>query len=123
MPRNSATQLQLFIMNKDEFVLLQEQYQQSGKSLKEFLKDAGICYSKYNYWSKKCKSDDTLHELAPITFTESKEQSSSVSSFTGDLPSSATLLFPNGLRAHFGTGTEGMLMEVLKQSLVSHVLP
>ena len=110
-------------MNKEAFVLLQQQYQQSGKSLKDFLKDAGICYSKYNYWNKKCKSDDTPHELAPITFTESKEQSSSVSSFTGDLPSGATLLFPNGLRAHFGIGTENMLMEVLKQSLVGHVLP
>ena len=110
-------------MNKEEFVLLQQQYQQSGKSLKEFLKDAGICYSKYNYWNKKCKSDDTPHELAPIIFTESKEQSPSVSSFTCELPSGATLLFPNGLRAHFGTGTEGMLMEVLKQSLVGHVLP
>ena len=40
-------------MNKEEFVLLQQQYQQSGKSLKAFLKDAGICYSKYNYWNKK----------------------------------------------------------------------
>ena len=55
-------------MNKEEFVLLQQQYQQSGKSLKEFLKDAGICYSKYNYWNKKCKSDDAPHELVPIMF-------------------------------------------------------
>lgn len=110
-------------MNKEEFVLLQQQYRESGKSLKEFLKDAGICYSKYNYWNKKCKSDDVRHELAPITFTEAREQALSTPSFTGELPSGATLLFPNGLRAHFGTGTEEMLMEVLKQSLVSHVLP
>lgn len=110
-------------MNKEEFVLLQQQYQQSGKSLKEFLKDAGICYSKYNYWNKKCKSDDTPHELAPIMFTESKEHLPSFPSFTGELPSGATLLFPNGLKAHFGTGTEAMLMDVLKQSLVGHVLP
>ena len=40
-------------MNEEEFVLLQQQYQQSGKSLKEFLKDAGFCYSKYSYWNKK----------------------------------------------------------------------
>ena len=110
-------------MNKEEFVLLQQQYQQSGKSLKEFLKDAGICYSKYNYWNKKCKSDNVPHELTPIIFTESKEDHSSVSSFTGELPSGATLLSPNGLKAHFRTGTEVMLMEVLKQSLVGHVLP
>ena len=56
-------------MNKEEFVLLQQQYQQSGKSLKDFLKDTGICYFKYNYWNKKCKSDDAPHELAPITLT------------------------------------------------------
>lgn len=110
-------------MNKEEFVLLQQQYQQSGKSLKEFLKDAGICYSKYNYWNKKCKPDDAPHELAPIMFTESKGHLPPVPSFTGDLPSGATLLFPNGLKAHFGTGTEGLLMEVLTQSLVDHVLP
>ena len=56
-------------MNKEEFVLLQQQYLQSGKSLKDFLKDTGICYSKYNYWNKKCKSDDAPHELAPIMLT------------------------------------------------------
>lgn len=110
-------------MNKEEFVLLQQQYQQSGKSLKEFLKDAGICYSKYNYWNKKCKSDDAPHELAPIMFTESKEHFPPVPSFTGELPSGATLLFPNGLKVHFGIGTEAMLMDVLKQSLAGHVLP
>lgn len=110
-------------MNKEEFVLLQQQYQQSGKSLKEFLKDAGICYSKYNYWNKKCKSDDAPHELAPIMFTESKEHFPPVPSFTGELPSGTTLLFPNGLKVHFGIGTEAMLMDVLKQSLAGHVLP
>ncbi len=34
-----------------------------------------------------------------------------------------TLAFPNGLRAHFGRGGEKVLMEVLTQSLCSHVLP
>ena len=37
------------IGSEEEFVLLQQQYRQSGKSLKEFLKGAGVCYSKYNY--------------------------------------------------------------------------
>lgn len=110
-------------MTKEEFVLLQHQYQQSGKSLKEFLRDADICYSTYNYWNKKCKSEAAPHELAPIVFTEPKECTSMTPSFTGDIPSGATLLFPNGLRAHFGTGTEGMLMEVLMKSISGHVLP
>jgi hypothetical protein len=40
-------------MTKDEFVSLQLLHQQSGKSLKRFLKEAGICYSRYHYWDKK----------------------------------------------------------------------
>jgi len=32
-------------------------------------------------------------------------------------------LFPNGLRAHFGSGTEDVLRDLLDKSLVSHVLP
>ena len=110
-------------MTKEEFVLLQQQHQECGKSLKEFLTDAGICYSKYNYWNRKCKSEPAPRELAPIVFTETKETTPVAPSFTGDLPSGATLLFPNGLKAHFGTGTEGMLMEVLMKSISSHVLP
>ena len=37
-------------MNKEEIVALQLQHQQSGKSMKGFLNDIGICYSKYSYW-------------------------------------------------------------------------
>ena len=57
--------------------------------------------------------------MPPISFTV--RQSSP--EFTGVVPSGATLLFPNGLRAHFGSGTEDMLMELLDKSLGSHVLP
>ena len=42
-------------MTKDEFTSLQLQYHQSGKSLKQFLSDTGICYSNYHYWDKKYK--------------------------------------------------------------------
>ena len=34
------------IMTKEEFVALQLQHQQSGKSLKKFLQEVGVCYSK-----------------------------------------------------------------------------
>ena len=37
-------------MTKGEFTSLQLQYHQSGKSLKQFLSDTGICYSNYHYW-------------------------------------------------------------------------
>ena len=55
-------------MTKGEFTSLQLQYHQSGKSLKQFLSDTGICYSNYHYWDKKNKTFDTPKELAPILF-------------------------------------------------------
>lgn len=111
-------------MTKEEFATLQQLHQESGKSLKDFLKEQSIVYSTYNYWRKKFLSEDQPHELAPITFTEPEGYNSTTAqSFTGDLPSGATLLFPNGLRAHFGSGTENILMEVLQKSLTGHVLP
>ena len=106
-------------MTKDEFVSLQLQHQQSGKSLKRFLKEAGICYSRYHYWDKKYKLDEVPQELAPIMFMEARVKEPA----SANMPSGSTLLFPNGLRAHFGTGTEGILMEILKKSLSGHVLP
>ena len=99
-------------MTKDEFVSLQLQHQQSGKILKRFLKEAGICYSRYHYWDKKYKSDEVPQELAPIMFMEARVKDPASATFANDMPSGTTLLFPNGLRAHFGTGTEGILMEI-----------
>ena len=101
-------------MTKDEFVLLQLQYHQSGKGLKAFLKDSGICYSNYHYWDKKYKSADTPQELAPIMFMDTRlnEPVSSVSS--NDVPSGTTLLFPNGLRAHFGREQKIYLWKFLR---------
>ena len=108
-------------MTQEEFLQLQSDHQHSGLSLKSYLHQAGICYSTYNYWRKKfCGKEEASCDLAPISFRSSE---SSSSSFTADVPSGATLLFPNGLRAHFGSGTERMLMELLNKSLSSHVLP
>ena len=110
-------------MTKEEFAELQLRHQESGKTLNEYLKETGIGYSTYNYWRKKFLSDEEPHELAPISFRASAYQTVDTLPFSKDLPTGATLLFPNGLRAHFGTGTESMLMELLEKSLVSHVLP
>ena len=110
-------------MTKEEFAALQLSHRESGKTLNEFLKDLGVGYSTDNYWRKKFLTEEGAHELAPISFRESSHHQSSSAVFSRDLPSGATLLFPNGLRAHFGTGTESMLMELLEKSLVSHVLP
>ena len=108
-------------MTKEEFLQLQSDHQQSGLSLKSYLLQIGTGYSTYNYWRKKyCSVEDNSHDLAPISFRQSPPP---FGSFTADVPSGATLLFPNGLRAHFGSGTEDVLRELLTKSLVSHVLP
>ena len=106
-------------MTKEEFEVLQSALQQSGMSVKDYLHDVGVNYSTYNYWRKKMiEKESPKPELAPISFTQSADPV-----FTGAVPSGATLLFPNGLRAHFGSGTEGVLMELLNKSLSTHVLP
>ena len=106
-------------MTKEEFEVLQLDMQQSGKSVKDYLQEAGVNYSTYNYWRKKLLAkDNPKPQLAPISFTQHAD-----SVFSGPIPTGATLLFPNGLRAHFGSGTEDVLRELLDKSLVSHVLP
>ena len=110
-------------MTKEEFAELQFRHQESGKTLKEYLKELGVGYSTYNYWRKKFVCEEEPHELAPISFRSGAGQPTETLSFPKNLPAGATLLFPNGLRAHFGTGTESMLMELLEKSLVSRVLP
>lgn len=110
-------------MTKEEFATLHQLYQESGVTLKEYLKKIGVGYSTYNYWRKKFLTEEEPQKMAPISFRDSMHQPTSNSMFSGDIPSGATLLFPNGLRAHFGSGTETMLMDLLEKSLVSHVLP
>ncbi len=108
-------------MTKEEFLQLQSDYQASGLSLKLYLKQIGTGYSTYNYWRKKyCSPEEPMRDLAPISFCQGGPSSNT---FTGDVPGGATLLFPNGLRAHFGAGSEDVLRELLDKSLVSHVLP
>jgi putative transposase len=109
-------------MTKEEFLQLQSDHRQSGLSLKSYLHQIGTGYSTYNYWRKKyCPSEDECRYLSPISIRHSA--ASLCSPFSGEVPGGATLLFPNGLRAHFGRGTEEMLRELLNQILACHVLP
>ena len=110
-------------MTKEKFAELQLRHQNSGKTLKEYLREIGIGYSTYNYWRKKYLAAEEPHGLAPISFRKPEQPSTDTLPYSKDLPCGAMLLFPNGLRAHFGTGTESMLMELLEKSLSSHVLP
>ena len=102
-------------MNKEEFEELALQVQQSGLPLKSYLQQIGVSYSTYNYWRKKCFADrnNVKQELAPISFKQS------VTKFSPEepVPHGVALLFPDGLRAYFGNGSEEILMELLTQSL------
>jgi hypothetical protein len=56
-------------MTKEEFEVLQLDLQQCGKSVKDYLQEAGVNYSTYNYWRKKLLvKDDSKPGLVPISF-------------------------------------------------------
>lgn len=60
--------------------------------------------------------------IAPISIHKSSGQMSEADSMSGvELPG-VTPVFPNGVRVHFGCGSEGVPMEVLLQSMTGHVL-
>ena len=106
-------------MTKEEFEVLQLDMQQSGKSLMSYLKVAGVKYSTYTYWRRKLEHGRKPEPpIAPISLTQSSDPV-----FTGTVPAGATVLFPNGLRAHFGSGTEDVLRDLFDKSLMNHVLP
>ncbi|OUN79283.1 hypothetical protein [Bacteroides sp. An51A] len=102
-------------MNRTGFEELEMQVQQSGLSLKSYLRQIGVSYSTYHYWRKKCSvgKNSVKQELAPICF----KQAATESSLEEQIPHGVALLFPNGLRAHFGNGSEEILMELLTKSL------
>ena len=105
-------------MTKEEFKVLQLDLQQSGKSIKEYLHDAGVNYSTYNYWRKKMiEKDSSKPELAPISFTQPSD-----SVFTGAVPSGATLQFPNDACCADVDG-DGLLEILLKYNYQSEIAP
>ena len=94
----------------------------SRGTLKSVLKAEGVAYSTYNYWLRKTRAEREPHPIAPITI---REPGSGVpqNMLAGVGLPGVTLAFPNGLRAHFGRGSERVLMEVLNRSLdPGHVL-
>lgn len=104
-------------MTKSEFQELQVKAASCGTTLKEFLRTEGVAYSTYNYWCKKIKAESESLPIAPISIRAEHHASSSPVSMSGvELPG-VTLAFPNGVKAHFGRGSEQMLMEVLSQSI------
>ena len=102
-------------MNRSEFEELESRVQQRGLPLRLYLEQIGVSYSTYHYWRKKCaaEKESLKQELAPISF----KRPTMGSTLGGQVPQGVSLLFPNGLRAHFGGGSEKLLMELLTHSL------
>jgi len=104
-------------MTKSEFQELQIRAASCGTTLKDFLRAEGVAYSTYNYWCKKSKAEAEPMRIAPISIRTEFHTSSAPASMAGvDLPG-VTLAFPSGVKAHFGRGSEHVLMEVLSKSM------
>lgn len=104
-------------MTKSEFQELQIRAASCGTTLKEFLRAEGVAYSSYNYWCKKGRAESESLPIAPISIHSEHPAASETVSMSGvELPG-VTLAFPNGVKAHFGRGSERVLMEVLTKSM------
>ena len=103
-------------MTREEFEALRTRVKTSGQTLKCALKAEGIVYSTYNYWRRKLEAEKHEHPIAPITIRE-PQRSNSENTMAGVGLPGVTLAFPNGLKAHFGQGSERVLMEVFDRSL------
>ncbi|MCH5242151.1 MAG: hypothetical protein J1F67_06975 [Muribaculaceae bacterium] len=104
-------------MTKEEFEELKRELKESGKSIKTFLADKGICFTSYYYWKKKYGHPKPEAGLIPIEIhTASDSRRVNLGTHPGDF-GGVSVAFPNGLRAHFGRGSENVLMEVLRKSL------
>ena len=103
-------------MTREEFEALRNRVKASGKTLKSVLKAEGVAYSTYNYWLRKTRAEQEPHPMAPITIREAQRDTSG-NMLSGLGMPGVTLAFPNGLRAHFGQGSERVMMEVLSRSL------
>ena len=109
-------------MTKSEFQDLQKRAAASGTTLKAFLQAEGVAYSTYNYWCRKTTAESEALPIAPISIRSESRELPDSGTVTGVGVPGVMVAFPNGVRAHFGEGSEGVLMEVLTKSMC-HVLP
>ena len=104
-------------MTKEEFEFLEKRQKESGKSVKAFLRDEGVWFTRYYYWKKKYSQQKMEAGLVPVeihNYTES--HCLGLEGIRGEI-GGVSLVFPNGLKAHFGRGSEKVLMEVMRKSL------
>ena len=104
-------------MTKEEFEELKREQKESGKSIKAYLGDKGICLTSYYYWKKKYSGPKMETCLVPIEIhNDTESHCVSLDTMPREI-GGVSLAFPNGLRAHFGRDSEEVLMEVLRKSL------
>ena len=104
-------------MTKEEFEVLKREQKESGKSIRSFLAGRGICLTSYYYWKKKFDHPKPEVGLVPVEIhNEGNGDSAGIGIRQGE-NGGVSLAFPNGLRAHFGRGSEKVLMEVLRKSM------
>ncbi len=109
-------------MTKLEFEKLQLRHKASGMKLKPFLQSEGVAYSSYNYWSRKIKEESAALPIAPIEIRHTAQGFPQETTLSEVDVAGVTMAFTNGVRAHFGSGSERVLMDVLCKSM-GHVLP
>lgn len=103
-------------MDRLSFEELELQMQQSGLSRRSYLQQVGVSYSTYHYWHKKCSAGKVGVQQQDLTPISIKSPSTRLP-FEKFEPQRVTLLFTNGLRAYFNSGSENLLKELLTQSL------
>ena len=104
-------------MTKEEFEILKCEQKESGKSIKAYLSGRGICFTSYYYWKKKFEQANPEVSLVPVEIHNDTDSHFLSIDTSGNEPVGVSVAFPNGLKAHFGRGSEGVLMEVLRKSL------
>ncbi len=105
-------------MTRKEFERIQSELKASGLPIKEYLASVGVAYSTYSYWRKKVEQEMQSLPIAPIAIKNAEPTHSTIAPvICGGEAHGVMLAFPNGVRAHFGGGSERVLMEVLNRSM------
>ena len=113
-------------MTRKEFERIQSELKTSGLPIKEYLASVDVAYSTYNYWRKKVEQESQALPIARINIKKAEPSSPTINTpaICGGEAHGVLLAFPNGVRAHFGAGSEKILMEVLNRSMIpDYVLP
>ena len=112
-------------MTRREFECIQSELKAAGLPIKQYLASVGVPYSTYSYWRKKVELESPALPIAPISIKNAESDPViSAPTISGGDTHGVMLAFPNGVRAHFGAGSERVLMEVLNRSMApDYVLP